>query len=116
MVEFHLWLQVHLLAYTVHVGTCVCVHMCFSSSTCPSGGQRTRVLGSVHIFTAKLPAAVSCEAASVTLTCTGLSAAHESFCGSLFNSLNHYIEVLQLYSYMFIYSCSAVTFYVFCIA
>lgn len=92
--------------------------MCACTCAFPalSGGQRTRVPGSVHVFTAKLPALANCKAASVILTCTGLSAAHESFRGSLFNSLNHYIEVLQLYSYMFIYSCSAVTFYVFCIA
>lgn len=48
------------------------VHMCFSSSKCLSGGQGTCVPGSVHVSTAELPAAVSCKAAGVILTCTGL--------------------------------------------
>lgn len=76
MVEFHLWLQVHLLVYIVHVGGMrVHAHVLFQ--------QHMPEWGSVHVFTAKLPAAVSCKAAGVTLTCTGLSATHESFCGSL---------------------------------
>lgn len=61
MVEIHLWLQVHLLVCIVHLGdVCVCAHVLFQQLIL-RGGQGTCVLGSVHMFTAKLPAAVNCR-------------------------------------------------------
>lgn len=61
MVEFRLWLQVHLLVYIVHLGD-VCACTCAFPAL--SGGQRTRVPGSVHVFTAKLPALVKLTVSS----------------------------------------------------